>query len=323
MRQTASALLTSEHFRLEQIAAGVYAAIALREGAAHSNAGIVDLGDRTLIFDTLGTPKAAEELRDTAEHLTGRPATYIVNSNADHDHWLGNQVFASDATIISTSTTRERMTTTGTNYIKRCKGNPATLEEQIRAAEERLKSETDERWRASLSGRAAMLRNELAALPTLALRFPDLTFEKKMMFHGTRRTVKLLTWGGGHSSSDAFLLLPAERIVFMGDLGFFQFHFPLIGGDPQTLTTILERLVKLDLETYVPGHGPLRTKADVILQTRYIAALEALAAQVIEVGGSADKAAEQPIPSPFDAWSHGMGLFGANMRFLHQRLSDK
>ena len=51
------------HFRLEQIAEGVYAAIAREGGAAHSNAGIVDLGDRTLVFDTLGTPKAAEELR--------------------------------------------------------------------------------------------------------------------------------------------------------------------------------------------------------------------------------------------------------------------
>jgi hypothetical protein len=37
----------SVHFRLEQVAAGVYAAIACTGGAAHSNAGIVDLGDLT------------------------------------------------------------------------------------------------------------------------------------------------------------------------------------------------------------------------------------------------------------------------------------
>lgn len=323
MQQTTSTLPTSKHFRLEQIAAGVIAVIALRGGAAHSNAGIIDLGDRTLIFDTLGTPKAAEELRVAAEHLIGRPVTYIINSHVDHDHWLGNQIFASDVTIISTSKTRERMTTKGADYIKRCQENPAALEEQIRATKERLKSETDERWRVSLSGKAAMLGNELEALPTLALRFPNQTFEGKIVFHGKRRTVELLTWGGGHSSSDAFLLLPTERIAFMGDLSFFQFHFPLMGGDLQTLTMILERLIELDLETLVPGHGPLGTKADVILQKRYIAALEELVAQVVEAGGSADEAARQPIPSPFDAWTHGVGLFGANMRFLHQRLSGK
>jgi len=215
------------HFRLEQIATGVYAAISRTGGAAHSNAGIIDLGDRTLIFDTLGTPKAAEELRVAAEHLTGQPATYVVNSHVDHDHWLGNQVFASDVIIISTCKTRERMVTKGTEHIRRCRENPAILEEQIRAVEERLQSETDERWRVSLAGRAAGLRNELEALPTLTLRFPDQTFEEKVVFHGTHKTVELLTWGGGHSSSDSFLLLPAERIAFMGDLGFFQFHFPL------------------------------------------------------------------------------------------------
>ena len=116
MQQT-STLPTCKHFRLEQIAAGVYAAVALTEGAAHSNAGIIDLGDRTLIFDTLGTPKAAEELRVAAEHLTGRAVTCIVNSHVDHDHWLGNQIFASDMTIISTTRTRERMTTKAADYI--------------------------------------------------------------------------------------------------------------------------------------------------------------------------------------------------------------
>jgi hypothetical protein len=59
------------------------------------------------------------------------------------------------------------------------------------------------------------------------------------------------------------------------------------------------------------------------LQLQYIAALEALAAQVVEAGGSADEAARQPIPAPFDAWSYGMGLFGANMRALHERLSGQ
>ena len=42
----------SEHFVLYQLAEGIYAAIAIEGGAAFSNAGIVDLGGHTLIFDT-------------------------------------------------------------------------------------------------------------------------------------------------------------------------------------------------------------------------------------------------------------------------------
>lgn len=85
----------------------------------------------------------------------------------------------------------------------------------------------------------------------------------------------------------------------------------------------LDRSLALDLETYVTGHGPLGSKADVRLQIQDVAALEALAAQVVRAGSSANDAAKQPIPAPFDAWSHEMGLFGVNMRYLHQRLSGK
>ena len=42
----------SIHFSLKEIAEGIYAAFAAEGGGAMGNAGIVDLGDRTVIFDT-------------------------------------------------------------------------------------------------------------------------------------------------------------------------------------------------------------------------------------------------------------------------------
>jgi cyclase len=144
-------MTASKHFRLIELTAGVYAAIARDGGAAHSNAGIVDLGDRTLVFDAMGTPKAATDLRAAAERLTGRPVTYFVNSHADHDHWLGKQVFSPDVIIISTRQTRVEIMTKGADYIRRCQGNPAILGEQIRAREERLRSETGECWHGGCS----------------------------------------------------------------------------------------------------------------------------------------------------------------------------
>ena len=65
----------STRFQLVTLSDGIYAAIAVLGGGALCNAGIVDLGDRTVVFDTFNTPLAARELRATAERLTGRPAT--------------------------------------------------------------------------------------------------------------------------------------------------------------------------------------------------------------------------------------------------------
>ena len=92
----------SKHFRLQQLADGVYAAIHIDGGAAIGNAGIVDLGDRTLIFDSFFTPQAAEDLRTAAEALTGRPVNAVTNSHYHNEHIWGNQVFSSDTDIMST-----------------------------------------------------------------------------------------------------------------------------------------------------------------------------------------------------------------------------
>jgi cyclase len=83
----------SQHFRLERLADGIYAAIHIDGGWAQSNAGIIDLGDRTLIFDTFINPEAATDLRAAAEELTGRSTVVVINSHSHNDHIWGNQIF--------------------------------------------------------------------------------------------------------------------------------------------------------------------------------------------------------------------------------------
>ncbi len=315
MQQAASTMPAFEHFQLERIATGIYVAIASQTGGAYSNAGIVDLGGHTLIFDTFMTPQAAEELRAAVEQLTGHSGTYVINSHAHSDHWCGNQVFP-DATIIATHKTREMMPGM-VDYLNECKADPSELEDMLREDQERLKTETDERWRTSLELSLARWQHVLEALPSLELRLPNQTFDGRLVLHGTGRTAELLTSGPGHTPSDCFLVLEAERIAFLGDLAFFQ-QQPFMGScDPQAWKGQLEELEQSDFETFVPGHGPVGTKADVTLQKEYITALEKLVAQVIESGGSVEDALQLSLPEPFDAWSSSIARFEANVRFLY------
>jgi cyclase len=76
----------SQRFRIEKMAEGAYAAIHIEGGAAVGNAGIVDLGDRTLVYDSLFTPQAGEDLRTTAEALFGRPVAMVIDSHWHNDH---------------------------------------------------------------------------------------------------------------------------------------------------------------------------------------------------------------------------------------------
>ena len=102
----------SKHFRLQELAGGVYAAIHISGGAAIGNAGIVDLGDRTLIYDTFIAPQPAGDLRRAAEALFGRPVDFVVSSHWHNDHIWGNQVFDAETDIVSTAETRRMIIAT-------------------------------------------------------------------------------------------------------------------------------------------------------------------------------------------------------------------
>ena len=71
----------SKHYKLEKLADGIYAAIHNNEGGyAICNAGIIDLGDKTIVIDPFISPAAARDLKQHAEYLTGK--TCITGSES-------------------------------------------------------------------------------------------------------------------------------------------------------------------------------------------------------------------------------------------------
>jgi glyoxylase-like metal-dependent hydrolase (beta-lactamase superfamily II) len=81
---------TSKHFVIEEISVGVYVALGMKgERPQMANSGIIDLGERTLVFDTGLTPYTAQDLRKVAIEITGRDPTYVVNSHWHDDIYGG------------------------------------------------------------------------------------------------------------------------------------------------------------------------------------------------------------------------------------------
>ena len=195
----------------------MYAAIHIDGGMAIGNAGIVDLGDRTLIYDTFSTPQAVEDLRIAAETLTGRPINAVINSHWHHDHTWGNQVFEANTEIISTAETLRLFITSrergvyDNSYFTVAETNLKTTLTQFQAAEK-------ESQRRQLALWIDYYQSIIKAKTILEVRAPNLTFAEHLAFHGTERSVELIAFVGGHSESDVVLFLPQEGIAFMGDL---------------------------------------------------------------------------------------------------------
>ncbi len=288
----------SKHFRLQQLADGVWAAVALDSGGAMANAGIEDLGDRTLVFDTFMTPQAADDLRAAVERLTGRPVGWVVNSHWHDDHVRGNQVFAG-APIVATARTRELLAERGPELLTRQREEGPAYQQRLEA---QLEREGDAVKREELARQVALGREVLASLPALTPTLPNQTFDGKVVFHGPRRIAELMTFGGGHTESDALLHLPDDGILFTADLVVIDNHPWLGHGDPEHWLGILDRIDALGAWTIVPGHGPIGTAADIAPVRQYLADVGRLALDAVRSGASADGAAATPIPAPYSDW---------------------
>lgn len=246
--------IETEYFTLHRLAEGVYAAIAKLGQGAWSNAGVVDLGDELLVFDSFSTPSAAKELRKQVEMISGKKVKYLINSHYHGDHVFGNQVFE-DVTIISTSLTNKCFIEQNTIHdlqkeIEETKQYLYNLRNQIEKVEENI-------TKISLLNQYEEMSKVLEELPHLKTVLPSVIFEKNLVIQGSKRTVELHCLGGGHSPSDTFLYLPDDKIAFMGDVITENLHLPIY--NPKEFMTILENVRQMDVETVVPGHGEVGT----------------------------------------------------------------
>lgn len=308
--------MPSKHLQLEPLTDGVYAVIAKEGGIAGSNAGIVDLGDRMLVFDTLTAPQACRDLVQIAQEQTGKPVALAALSHWHQDHVLGSQALPEQIPLIATHRTRELISEHIPGFISTTR---ESLPHLLLDLEAQLKIEQAPEKRDAIGRQIDLYRMALEDLPRLQLRLPNQTFERRVVFHGTTRTAELLTLGGGHTESDALLYLPDDQIAFVGDLLFNGAH-PWIGhGDPDEWLRIYDKIEALNptVEVVVPGHGPVATPAAFAALRRYLPALRRLVDEVIKAGGSVQDAEKKHVPAAFSDW--GGAAFQENVRFLYQR----
>jgi len=78
--------------------------------------------------------------------------------------------------------------------------------------------------------------------------------------------VQLLYFGPAHTSGDAVIFCPQEKVAFLGDL-FFSGRDPLVhrhkNGDSFGLVKVLNSVLKLDAQVFLSGHADKANRADV------------------------------------------------------------
>ncbi|MFD2444350.1 MBL fold metallo-hydrolase [Bacillus sp. CGMCC 1.16607] len=298
-------IFQSKHFNLREINKGVYAAIVTKNGGGVGNAGIIDLGDQTIIFDTFNTPQAAFDLKQAALQLTNNPITYVVNSHWHGDHIRGNQAFY-EYEIISTTMTKELMDEIHPGRMEKQKKSLQELSDHIKSLEKEADKTKDLIEQENILNSVSQLKEIKASLPLLTYVSPSFTFEEKYIISGSKREVELISFGGGHTRSDMFLYIPNESIIFTGDLLVNGTHPYMLDGNPESWIDILEKMLILPIQVAVPGHGDIATKEELIILKEYII-------RVIEAANTK----ELEIPPYYKSWTMPE-LYKLNIEFVKQ-----
>jgi glyoxylase-like metal-dependent hydrolase (beta-lactamase superfamily II) len=310
----------SRNFSLKQLAPGVWTALQNDKGGhAISNAGIIDLGNKTLVFDAFINPDAAIELKQAAEQLTKHKVAFVVNSHFHDDHIRGTQVFVPGALVISTEWTKNEIQKTEPGEQAWAKKNISTRLDKAR--QQLQEASTDEKEEAAMW--LAYFEAISQSLPKLKTVLPDVTFKDSMWIHGPKRSVLLVECKNGHTGSDVVMILPKEGIAFMGDLLFVQRHPWLSDGDADGWKRHLEHFnADISLKQFVPGHGPVAGKEALQDMIHYIGDLQQMALQAVRSREPDSIFLKRTVPPQYKNWWYAR-FYPANLDFMYAKARSK
>ena len=86
---------------------------------------------------------------------------------------------------------------------------------------------------------------------------PNATFRDRMTVHIGGKEIQVLHFGAAHTKGDSVLFVPQDRIAYMSEV-FFNEEFPnMAGGYGVSWIRVLDAVRALDVDIFVPGHGPI------------------------------------------------------------------
>jgi glyoxylase-like metal-dependent hydrolase (beta-lactamase superfamily II) len=253
--------------RLEtrRLAEGVYALVSNQNGV--DNSGFV-VGERgALVVDAHINAEMARQIQAAVRAVTDKPILYLVNTNYHGDHTFGNYAFPAETRIVAHRATAERM-------------------REFEAEKEFL---------------LATVNGDRSVYADARLRLPDMVFDDSMRLDLGGRVVELHHFGPGNTPGDAVVYIREARVAWTGNLVLgIGMPFLIEGGAKAYLATIERFANALDVETIVPGHGPIVPSGILDAYRSYLTGLVALISQRAEPESSLEAAlAAFPLPDAY------------------------
>lgn len=236
--------------------------------AGISNAGLFIGDDWAVALDALGFPLQTKAFLAAAKRAcAGKPIAQLINTHHHGDHVAGNQFFL-PAQIL---------------------GHPYCRQEVMKAVPTTPKSWPKQEGLAD-------------GTEVRKLTPPSVTFEDNLVYEIGGNRVEFRFAGPAHTWGDIIAYLPQHKIVFAGDLAFFKLVPYAHNGYVSKWMESVDKILKMDADVIVPGHGPVGGKKDLAEMNEYFRVLKVEAKKRYDAGMSAGRAAADINMGKFVNW---------------------
>ena len=220
-----------------------------------SNAGLVVGDGASLLVDTLFDLKLTQQMLDSMAALTAAaPIATLLNTHANGDHCYGNQLLEA-AEIVASEATAHEMTEVPPSMLHALNSAPGEV--------------------------GALFRHFFGAFDFdgIDVRMPTRTFRGRLEVEVGGRVVELIEVGPAHTRGDTIAYVPDAKTVYTGDI-LFVGGTPIVWAGPlSNWVAACDLMLGMDIDTVVPGHGPLTDKAGIATVRDYLAFVDEAAAQ--------------------------------------------
>jgi glyoxylase-like metal-dependent hydrolase (beta-lactamase superfamily II) len=134
---------------------------------------------------------------------------------------------------------------------------------------------------------------------------PTRTFEGALDLRVGDKDIILKQVGPAHTRGDVMVHVPADDLVFTGDILFVEGHPIIWAGPVQNWIDACEYMLSLNPATVVPGHGPITDQRGVIAVRDYLRYVRDQSKQRFDAGLSAFDAAMDITLTDYDSWGDG------------------
>lgn len=211
---------------------------------ASSNSAFLVTEAGVLVIDTGQHPADGRAMLARIRSVTAKPVKWVINTHAHGDHYLGNPAFKdAGATIVAHRDTALMMKT---------------------------------HYQYEIGRRGAYFNRFKLDPKELALVLPDVTFDSAMTLTLGNRTVHIMYLGPGQNPGDTLIHIPHARALFVGG------PFARRNWSNTTFTpsiegwiALLHKIAAFDVDMFLPGHGDVGTKQDVLDEAKLLADFQA------------------------------------------------